>query len=206
MVKNAGGNKGKKVARKNTADKSNDYSQEVRRISDPSEMYAAVTKINNSRRCDVIAMDGITYQCTVRGKFLKNKRGGNNSLMPGVWIMIGFYDWEVRGDGNKTCDLLEIYTANEKDKLKQLEASKLKAIMHIGELAGSENEFTFSKFTEQTEEEQLSSSDEGEEEDNKELAVPKPEPIIPLSVLVTPKKKEPVQDQMDWLNINERDI
>ena len=205
MVKNStGGNKSKKGARKNINSNGGGNSQDVRRATDPSEMYAAVTKIYSSRRCDVTGADGNIYQCNVRGKFLKSKRGGNGGLAVGVWILIGFYEWEVRGDGSKTCDLLEIYSSIEKDKLKQLESHNLAAIMNIGELAGTENEFTFSKFKEDDEkpeqnvvaqqnvaaqqksEDIMSSSDEEEE--------------------VIVKKKETLKEQMDWLTINERDI
>jgi len=128
MVKNTGGgNKSKKQARKNI-NASMAITEGVRRVNDESEMYAVVTKIYSAKRCDVIGSDGKTRQCNVRGKFLKKR--GDVSLSPGVWIMIGFYDWEVRSDGNKTCDLLEIYTSLEKDKLKQIESStKLSAII-----------------------------------------------------------------------------
>ena len=198
MVKNTGGNKSKKVARKNAGSNSGN-SQEVRRVSDPCEMYAAVTKIYSSRRCDVTGTDCKTYQCNVRGKFLKNKRAGNNALVPGVWIIIGFYDWEVRGDGSKTCDLLEIYSPIEKEKLKQLEAHHLAAIMNIGEMEGTENEFTFSKFKETEEEENIDSSSSEEEAIDKEI-------IAPVVVAKQPPVKTTINEQMDWLTINERDI
>jgi len=128
MVKNTGGgNKSKKQARKNI-NASMAITEGVRRVNDESEMYAVVTKIYSAKRCDVVGSDGKTRQCNVRGKFLKKR--GDVSLSPGVWIMIGFYDWEVRSDGNKTCDLLEIYTSLEKDKLKQIESpTKLSAII-----------------------------------------------------------------------------
>ena len=119
MVKNTGGNKSKKVARKNVApNNASMISKNVRRVTDPNEMYAAVSKIYSGRRCDVMGSDGNTYQCTVRGKFLKGK-GSSNALSIGAWIMVGFYDWEVRSDGKRGCDLLEIYTPPEKEKLKQ---------------------------------------------------------------------------------------
>lgn len=197
MVKNTGGNKSKKVARKNA---STGYTgtQEVRRVIDACEMYAAVTKIYSSRRCDVIGSDGKTYQCNVRGKFLKSKRTGDGALAVGVWIIIGFYDWEVRGDGSKGCDLLEIYTTMEKEKLKQLEARNLAAIMNVGELAGAENEFTFSNFHVDEE------SSSGEEE-NKPTKNVGDDEVIAMPVVV-PAKKENLKEQMDWLTIDERDI
>ena len=198
MVKNTGGNKSKKVARKNAGSNSGN-SQEVRRVNDPCEMYAAVTKIYSSRRCDVTGTDGKTYQCNVRGKFLKNKRAGNNALVPGVWIIIGFYDWEVRGDGSKTCDLLEIYSPIEKEKLKQLESHNLAAIMNIGEMEGTENEFTFSKFKEIDEEENIDSSSSEEEAIDKEI-------IASVVAAKQPPIKTTINEQMDWLTINERDI
>jgi len=122
MVKNAGGNKSKRVARKNVS--YGGGSQDVRKAADASEMYAAVSKIYSSQRCSVIGADGNTYQCTIRGKFLKNKRS-SEGLVNGAWVLIGFYDWEVRSDGSKKCDLLEIYSNLEKDKLKQLETRHL---------------------------------------------------------------------------------
>ena len=126
----------------------------------------------------------------------------NGGLAVGVWILIGFYEWEVRGDGSKTCDLLEIYTPIEKDKLKQLEAHNLAAIMNIGELEGTENEFTFSKFKE----------DDGMHVDAKHVDAKHvdTEDIMSSSdeekEVIIEKKKETLQDQMDWLTINERDI
>lgn len=213
MVKNTGGNKSKKVARKNVG-LNNSNSQDVRLISDPCEMYAAVTKIYSSRRCDVMGTDGNIYQCNVRGKFLKNKRGGNNALALGVWIIIGFYDWEVRGDGSKTCDLLEIYSPIEKEKLKQLESHNLAAIMNIGELEGTENEFTFSKFKDidsNEEEEAIKKEKKTVEEDvGRDGRLSVGDGRLSVGVVVDPiivvSKKETLEDQMDWLNINERDI
>ena len=205
MVKNTGGNKSKKMARKTTSGAGGGGNQAVRRVADPCEMYAAVTKIYSSKRCDITGTDGITRPCNIRGKFIGRKRSGDGSLAPGVWVMVGFYDWEVRGDGIKSCDLLEIYTQNEKEKLKQLEGNKLNAIMGIGELAGAENEFTFSAFHEKGDEDDVEEDKEEEEDD-----IAKPQPIVekkkvtPIQAVVcvieTPK------EQMDWLNIKEDDI
>ena len=213
MVKNStGGNKSKKGARKNIGLNSGGNTQDVRRVTDKGEMYAAVTKIYSSRRCDVMGTDGTTYQCNVRGKFLKSKRGGNNSLAVGVWILIGFYEWEVRGDGSKTCDLLEIYTPIEKDKLKQLEAHQLAAIMNIGELEGTENEFTFSKFKEDVEEKSQTASEtataSASASETEESASEAEEKIKAVAVpsKAVPSKKETLEEQMDWLTINVRDI
>ena len=202
MVQNKkGGSGGKKVARKNVGG-GNAGSQDVRRITDPGEMYAVVSKIYSNRRCDVIGTDGNTYNCNVRGKFLKGRRG-NASMAIGVWLMVGFYEWEVRSDGSKNCDLLEIYTAAEKDKLRQLEGRKLDAIMHVGDMAGTENDCTFSNFhieeEEKGEDEASSSSGDDDDDDIKEK---KPVVAMPLP----PQKKETSREQMDWLTVDERDI
>jgi hypothetical protein len=191
MVKNAGGNKSKKVARKNVS--YGGGSQDVRKAADASEMYAAVTKIYSSQRCSVLGADGNTYQCTIRGKFLKNKRS-SDGLVNGAWVLIGFYDWEVRSDGSKKCDLLEIYSNLEKDKLKQLETKHLAELMRIDGEAGN---CTFSSFhieKKVEEEEDSSTSDEEKEE------IPK---IVEAPVVY---KKETAQEQLDWLTISDRDI
>jgi len=200
MVKNnTGGNKGKKGARKNMGGAGGGGGGDVRRVKDPNEMYAVVTKIYSGRKCDVIGTDGKTYSCNVRGKFLKGRRGGDASITLGAWLMVGFYDWEVRADGSKNCDLLEIYTFIEKDKLRQLEGRNLAAIMHVGDMAGTENDCTFSNFRvdEAEEEDASSSANEDEDEDLKE------QKVVPVPL---PQKKESPQEQMDWLKINIEDI
>jgi hypothetical protein len=201
MVKNTGGNKSKKIARKNVS-----YStRDVRRATDENEMYAVVSKIYSSQRCSVMGADGKTYQCNVRGKFLKNKSGGVGDLSPGVWILIGFYDWEVRSDGSKSCDLLEIYTSVEKDKLKQIEARHLSVLMKIDGIDG--NDLTFSNFNVK---EELSSDEEEKKGDEESKAVA----VVSNSADTTNHnsstdssyKKETIEEQMDWLSVNVNDI
>jgi hypothetical protein len=203
MVKNAGGNKSKKVARKNVSYTS---TQDVRKAADASEMYAAVSKIYSSQRCSVIGADGNTYQCTIRGKFLKNKRSGEG-LVNGAWVLIGFYDWEVRSDGSKKCDLLEIYSNLEKDKLKQLETRHLAELIKIDGSDGGN--CTFSSFHNDKKQADEDGSSSDDEDDNvvinnepiKHEPI-KHEPIMP----VIPIKKETAQEQLDWLTISDRDI
>ena len=218
MVKNTGGNKSKKIARKNVS-----YStRDVRRATDENEMYASVSKIYSSQRCSVIGADGKTYQCNVRGKFLKNKSGGGGDLSPGVWILIGFYDWEVRTDGSKNCDLLEIYTSIEKDKLKQIETRNLSVLMKI-----DGNELTFSNFN--VKEEKEKEQEEEEEEvngtnDNGSVmngsvingsvingsvingSVINGSVIDMATIYTSSHKKESIEEQMDWLSVNVNDI
>jgi hypothetical protein len=190
MVKNSGGNKSKKVARKNV---SSTTTQDVRKAADASEMYASVIKIYSSQRCSVLGADGNTYQCTIRGKFLKNKRSGDG-LINGAWVLIGFYDWEVRADGSKKCDLLEIYSNMEKDKLKQMEARHLAVLIKIDGSDGANctfSNFHIEKKNEEEDDEESSSDDEV-----------KPLPVAPPVII----KKETAQEQLDWLTISDRDI
>ena len=197
MVKNStGGNKGKKGARKNMGGGGGGGGGggEVRRLKDANEMYAVVTKIYSGRRCDVIGTDGKTYNCNVRGKFLKGRRGGDASLVIGAWVMVGFYDWEVRADGSKNCDLLEIYTPIEKDKLRQLEGRKLAAILYAGDMAGTEHDCTFSNFREEDIATAAAAAATEETSDEEEEKIVAPPPL--------PQKNE----QLDWLKIDIEDI
>jgi len=196
MVKNAGGNKSKKVARKNV---SNTTTQDVRKAVDASEMYAAVTKIYSSQRCSVLGADGNPYQCTIRGKFLKNKRSGDG-LVIGAWVLIGFYEWEVRSDGSKKCDLLEIYSNMEKDKLKQIETRHLAELIKI-----DGGDCTFSNFHKKEDESSDDKSSDDEDEPVKKVPAPLA-PQVSASQVHVPQKKETAQEQLDWLTISDRDI
>ena len=152
MVKNnTGGNKGKKVARKNaTTSQEPKRNTEVRRVSDENEMYAAVTKIFSAKRCMATGTDGKEYSCNIRGKFLKGRRSGEGTIGIGVWVIIGFYEWEVKIGGSRGCDILEIYTSNERDILKQIEMHNVSTIIQVGEAKEFNKDCTFSKFAQTT--------------------------------------------------------
>lgn len=130
MVKNeAGGCKGKKVARKHlTKGKS-----ELRLSSSSDEKYAIVKRLLGNT-CDVICDDGKERRCIIRGKFTgRNKR--DNMLDNGTYILVGLREWVVEdltamgvgggggGGGNnkgvKYCDLLEVYNSMERDILRR---------------------------------------------------------------------------------------
>lgn len=123
MVKNnTGGNKSKKQGRKYAApSEMSGEQQKVRRAVEVGEMYAAITKIFGGTSCKIICIDGVTRDCIIRRKF--NSAGGKrqNMLSIGTWVLVGLRDWEVRANGDQKCDLLEVYSASEKDRLKQIE-------------------------------------------------------------------------------------
>jgi len=148
MVKNNGGNKAKKQARKTVGGGLNAATQNVRYTAEPGEIYAVIEKIYGGKTCQVMCEDGVSRRCTIRRKFT-SARKGDNAIAQGTWIMAGLYDWEKRADGTQTCDMLEVYSTGEREKLKQtVNAKVLKHIMVINNtLDGNTNgtEFIFSE-------------------------------------------------------------
>ena len=122
MVKNiAGGNNGKKVARKHTTKGKN----ELRLSKSDDEKYAIVKKLLGNT-CDVICEDGVDRRCMIRGKFTgRNKR--DNMLDSGTYILIGLREWVDEANISKSssdkhikyCDLLEVYNSMERDILRR---------------------------------------------------------------------------------------
>jgi initiation factor 1A len=117
MVKNTfGGSSHKKFARSSMAPSANKAF--LRTVKEEGELYAYVNKMFGNGMCNVVDMDGREYLCIIRGKFRgKNKK--NNKLEIGTWVLVGLRGWESsRPDEKLTCDLLEIYTKDEIDRLK----------------------------------------------------------------------------------------
>jgi hypothetical protein len=123
MVKNeAGGCKGKKVARKHTTKGKN----ELRLSASSDEKYAIVKKMLGNT-CDVICDDGKERRCIIRGKFTgRNKR--DNMLDNGTYTLVGLREWVVEdmnegggvnSKGIRYCDLLEVYNSMERDILRR---------------------------------------------------------------------------------------
>jgi translation initiation factor IF-1 len=122
MVKNiAGGNNGKKVARKHTTKGKN----ELRLSKSDNEKYAIVKKLLGNT-CDVICEDGVDRRCIIRGKFTgRNKR--DNMIDSGTYILIGLREWVDEDNSSRSssdknikyCDLLEVYNSMERDILRR---------------------------------------------------------------------------------------
>lgn len=118
MVKNLGGNKAKGQARKFvTGQKSN----HLRFSEHECEVYAQVTKILGNGMCHAICMDNIVRLCHIRGKF-RGRGKRDNIVTNGTWILIGLREWELdkKMDDKKlqNCDLLEVYSSVDKERLK----------------------------------------------------------------------------------------
>ena len=118
MVKNtSGGSKSKGMARKNV----NGAKQpsKLRVVAEEGELYAVVVKILGGAICSVVGMDNVERHCHIRGKF----RGGHrrdNMLKAGTLVLVGDWGFTSSKAGKAPeCDLLEVYSDVEKERLKK---------------------------------------------------------------------------------------
>jgi len=164
MVKNTGGNKAKKLASKTF----NVVVRATRFASIKGEVYAIVTKMMGGSICEVLCIDGITRQCVIRRKF-SGKGRRDNWLCRGKWILVGLRDWENTSKAKETCDLLEVYSDNDKEKL--IKNSKdsfrifLSVVTDACEGVNTEIEFINSRENDLFEEENREDSKENSKED-----------------------------------------
>lgn len=117
MVKNSGGNKCKRGAQKHMA---GSYTRHIveKNHAEPCEIYAVVVKLYGGSNCEVQCEDGITRMCIIRNKF-RGRGKRDNFLLTGVWVLVGTRDWEIKHNGKPpNCDLLYVYSEDEKNKLK----------------------------------------------------------------------------------------
>jgi len=117
MVKNVtGGNKMKGQARKNST--SSRQVSKLRVVEEEGEVYAQVSAMLGNGMCHV---DTESYKllCIIRGKF-RGRGKRDNLLKKGTWVLIGLREWDGTGDATKMqkCDLLEVYTDHDKERLK----------------------------------------------------------------------------------------
>ena len=119
MVKNdAGGNKGKGVARKHVNASKCGGSKQLRMATDDAEQYAVVSKMLGNGMCYVRLLSGgngtsADKLCIIRNKF-KGRGKRDNILASGSWVLVGMREWASKQD---TCDLLEVYNDGERDRL-----------------------------------------------------------------------------------------
>ena len=128
MVRNeGGGNKMKHLARKHVNGSSQQQNKFLRVSQSKEEIYAYIIRLLGNSMCLVKCVDGYERLCHIRGKFTgRSKR--ENALSQGTWVLIGLRQWdadkEFASKVSKTdkkiqkCDLLEIYSASERDKLR----------------------------------------------------------------------------------------
>jgi translation initiation factor IF-1 len=116
MVKNdAGGNKGKGLARKHVNAAKCGGSKQLRVATDEAERYAVVSKMLGNGMCYVRLLSGgnADMLCIIRNKF-KGRGKRDNILDSGSWVLVGMREWASKQD---TCDLLEVYNDGERDRL-----------------------------------------------------------------------------------------
>ena len=115
MVKNTGGKRTKGLARKS---QQTTFNTKLRVSECEEEKYAIVRKLFGNS-CDVICDDTKTRLAMIAGKFSgRNKR--NNLIVPGTVVLVGLRGWATVIEGkSEKCDILEVYSPQEFDQLKQ---------------------------------------------------------------------------------------
>ena len=118
----------KHLARKHVNGSSQQQVNKFLRVSQcKDEIYAYILRLLGNSMCMVKCVDGYERLCHIRGKFTgRSKR--ENALAQGTWVLIGLRQWdadkEFASKVSKTekkiqkCDLLEIYSASEREKLR----------------------------------------------------------------------------------------
>jgi len=123
MVKNTKGGSGhKSQARKyETSGKQSNF--KTRFSEDEFEYYAQVVAMLGNGMCHVVCKDGKKRLCIIRGKF-RGRGKRDNTLSNGKWVLVGGRDFEAEktGEGKnlEKCDLLEVYSDLDKERLKAL--------------------------------------------------------------------------------------
>jgi len=143
----------------------------VRLALDPEiELYAAVLKIMGGGMCSVKCQDNTTRMCVIRQKFRgRDKR--HNLLAPGSWVLVGLRDWEGSNLGKTPkCDLLEVYNAQEKDSLVQVEKQDLTQLIGAGVVQSTNRDTEFDFVDEKTQayRDLIEGLSAGEEEEDSE--------------------------------------
>lgn len=134
MVKNTtGGSKHKGMARK--AVNASKQRSRLRKIEEEGEAYAVVIKLMGGARCSVLGMDNVERDCIIRGKF-RGKGKRDNTIRAGVLVLVGERDWSTTSESKRpVCDLLEVYSDVEKERLKKDETSiDWKFVLGVGEV------------------------------------------------------------------------
>jgi len=115
MVKNFGGNKGKKQARK-LVSAPRDNRLRTPNPDEPDEQLACVSKMLGNGMCNVVCGDNSTKLCIIRNKF-RGRSKRHNTIIPGSYVLVDIRSWETATKTVQKCDLLEVYNKAEMNKL-----------------------------------------------------------------------------------------
>ncbi len=117
----------KHLARKHVNGASQQQNKFLRVSQSKDEIYGYILRLLGNGMCMVKCVDGYERLCHIRGKFTgRSKR--ENALSQGTWVLIGLRQWDAdkefalktskTGKSIQKCDLLEIYTPAEREKLR----------------------------------------------------------------------------------------
>jgi translation initiation factor IF-1 len=123
MVKNTFGGSGHKSQARKFATNGKMMNFKTRFSVDEYEYYAQVSATLGNGMCHVICKDGKKRLCFIRGKF-RGRGKHDNTVIKGSWVLVGgrSYESEKSGEGKdlEKCDLLEVYSDIDKEKLKDV--------------------------------------------------------------------------------------
>ena len=119
MVKNFGGNKSKKLARK-VISAPRDNLLRTPNPNEPDEQIACVSRNLGNGMCQVECGDNKTRICIIRNKF-RGRSKRDNVISPGSFVLVDIRSWETASTSKSKlgkCDLLEVYNPGEMERLK----------------------------------------------------------------------------------------
>jgi hypothetical protein len=67
-----------------------------------------------------IDINGNPLRAHIRGKF-RGRGKRDNFIVPGTWLLVGLHDWQsdsIKSCSLKDCDILEVYSDSDKNRLK----------------------------------------------------------------------------------------
>ncbi len=126
-------------------------SRRVRMSQSEDEVYAIVIKMMGNGQCHIKGNDDITRLCEIRGSF-RGKNKASNIVKIGSWVLVGLRTWESVHDTKlPKCDLLEIYSSNDKETLLQTNNNFTILLKQGNEITNTTEEMDEIKFTEDEE-------------------------------------------------------
>ena len=123
MVKNTtGGSKAKGQARKGGGGQTS----KLHISHDPLEIYSVAVRAYGNAMFEVLGVDNIKRLCHIRGKF-KGRGKRDNFISVGTYLLVGLREWEspdalIAQNKLPNCDLIMVYSDQDKDRLKSQES------------------------------------------------------------------------------------
>ena len=138
MVKNKTGGKNNLGVRKNLNQEN--IVRKLRFVEDENERYGIVSKMLGNGQIEVLCADDKPRLGIIRNKF-SGRNKSSNMIGPGSWVIIGLRSWETpKPDKLEKCDLLEIYTYQERSRLIQECKTNLSVLLKQERLSHNEEE------------------------------------------------------------------